>query len=332
MSVTVFKRIVEPSLERVAVIEVLHVERHEGRDFVVSHLIRRNIFTEFDRKLSRHLAAVRGQGFPAVSVSVRLREREDPQGWQAAAPVDHPSIPHALAAVARRAVGQSGRATLRLHYHGLEQAEREAQGLRRVIEAEDVDILEAALEGCRQFGELSFLEITGDFDLIMIKPPESSLGPIVMDLFNRRLTIPPVAGLTGEPVSVPLFDFRNVIAENTEARTYMASLRAMLMAQKERAVLDFRAAAEQRILDFEHALRGRSLESFRLDAVVSLVNRLKAGLGDSLSGLSEDAQITAFDWAAAIARGETGRPYGTPQDRERIAFRSRMQRRDADAA
>lgn len=299
----VFQSVVEPSLERVAVIEVLHTERHEGREFVISHLLRRNIFTDFDRRLSRHLAAVRGAGFPAVSVSARVRERADRHGWQPCAPADYPSVPHALAAIARRAVGEVGAATLRLHYHGLDQPDRDAQGLRRTIEAEDVDILEAALAGCQQVGEVAFLEITGDFDLIMVKPPEPSLQPIVMDLFNRRLTLPPVPGLTSEHTQIPLFDFERVMGENASARTYMATLRHMLIAQKERAVLEFRAAAEQRILDFEHALRGRSLDSFRLQAVMSLVTRLKAGLGDSLAGLSEDAQITAFEWAEAIENG-----------------------------
>lgn len=329
---TVFRQVVEPNLERVAVIEVLHEERHEGRDFVISHLLRRNIFTELDRKLSRHLAAVRGAGFPAVSVSVRVRDRASPQGWQPCAPADYSSVPHALAAIARRAVEQTGRATLRLHYHGLDQPEREAQGLRRTVEKDDIDILEAALAGCQQVGELAFLEITGDFDLVMVKPPEGTLQPIVMDLFNRRLTIPPVPGLTSQHVSVPLFDFEKVVAESLEARTYMATLRHLLIAQKERAVLEFRAAAEQRILDFEHALRGRNLESFRLQAVMQLVARLKAGLGDSLSGLSEDAQITAFDWAAAIAAGETGRPYGVEPEHETLPFYGRMRRKAADAA
>ncbi|GMG80959.1 hypothetical protein LNKW23_01710 [Paralimibaculum aggregatum] len=311
-----FKSVVEPCLERVAVIEVLHTERHEGREFVISHLLRRNIFTDFDRRLSRHLAAVRGAGFPSVSVSARVRERNDRHGWQPCAPADHASVPHALAAIARRAVGETGSANLRLHYHGLGEQEREGQGLRRAIETEDVDILEAALEGCQQVGDFAFMEVTGDFDLIMVKPPEPSLQPIVMDLFNRRLTMPPVPGLTNEHASMPLFDFQRVVSENAAARTYMAALRHMLVAQKERAVLEFRAAAEQRILDFEHALRGRNLESFRLDAVISLVTRLKAGLGDSLAGLSEDAQITAFDWAEAIENGgfraEPSRPEHEP--------------------
>lgn len=327
----VFESIVEPSIERVAVIEVLHVERHDGRDFVISHLLRRNIFTDFDKRLSRHLAAVRGGGFPTVTATVRVRDRRDKSAWQDCPKVDFPSIPHALAAIARRAIGKADSATLRLHFQALDEKDRKTTGLRRIIEREELDILDAALKSCEEFGEIAFLEITGDFDLMMIQPPDPALPAILMDLFKRRLTIPPVPGITADHVSVPLFDFQKVIAENNEARTYMAALRHSMMAQKERAVLDFRAAAEQRILDFERALRGRELQGFRLDAVVSLVARLKSGLGDSLIGLSEDAQITAFDWAAAIERGRYANPYYS-SEQETITEDEDLRRRRGDKA
>ena len=91
----------------------------------------------------------------------------------------------------------------------------------------------------------------------------------------------------------------------------MARARHALVATKEAAVLEFRAAAENRILNFDRALAGRPLDGHRLDAAVALVARLKAGLGGSLSGLSEDAQITALDWSAAIASGDGMAPTGT---------------------
>ncbi len=87
----------------------------------------------------------------------------------------------------------------------------------------------------------------------------------------------------------------------------MARARHALVASKEAAVLAFRAAAEDRILAFDRALAGRPLDGHRLEAAIALIERLKAGLGGSLSGLSEDAQITALDWSAAIAAGD-GRP------------------------
>jgi len=331
-STRVFETIVEPSIERVAVIEVLHVERHEGRDFVVSHVLRRNIFTEFDRRLSRHLAAVRGGGFPSVTASIRVRDRREKGAWQVCPPVNFSSIPAALATIARRAIGKADSATLRLHYQGLEDDERETTGVRRIIECEELDILDAALKSCEGFGEIAFLDITGDFDLVMIQPPDPKLPAIIMDLFKRRLTIPPVQGITSDPVSVPLFDFQKVVAENSDARTYMAALRHSMMAQKERAVLDFRSAAEDRILDFERAMRGRALEGFRLDAVISLVARLKSGLGDSLAGLSEDAQITAFDWATVIEQSRYQGGYHKPADQESITEDGEHRRRSSAAS
>ncbi len=84
----------------------------------------------------------------------------------------------------------------------------------------------------------------------------------------------------------------------------MARARHALVATKEAAVLEFRAAAENRILSFDRALDGRPLDGHRLDAAIALVERLKVGLGGSLIGLSEDAQITALDWSSAIASGD----------------------------
>lgn len=329
----VFRSVIEPTLERVAVIEVLHVEKHDGRDFVVSHRIRRNILTEFDRKLSRHLAATRGAGFPAVSVQVRIRDREVPDGWTTQEPGSHVSVPHALAAIATRALGtKNERATLRMHYHGLENDRRDTPGMKRVVEREDIETLNAALTTITQFGEIAFLDITGDFDLIMVRPPEGAeLQPVIMDLFNRRLTIPPVEGLTTDSVSVPLYDFARVMQQSSEARTYMAALRHHLISRKEQAVLDFRAAAEQRIMQFDRALNGRPIEGFRMEAVVSLVSRLKAGLGPSLIGLSEDARITAFEWATAVDGG--GEADGEPHPHhEALPFPSGRTPRSAGVA
>ena len=64
--------------------------------------------------------------------------------------------------------------------------------------------------------------------------------------------------------------------------------------------LDIREAAEGRIIDFNNALAGRELKGYRLDSARSLVSRLQAGLGDTLLGLSEAAQLTALDWAIEV--------------------------------
>ncbi|MEL6479330.1 MAG: hypothetical protein AAFR17_18535, partial [Pseudomonadota bacterium] len=70
------------------------------------------------------------------------------------------------------------------------------------------------------------------------------------------------------------------------------------------AIWDFRAAAEERIFGFDKALAGQPLSDYRLTAAETLVTRLRAGLGDNLLGLSEQAQITALGWARLIRRSK----------------------------
>lgn len=323
-----FKSVIEPSLERLPLLEVLHVERYEGRDFVVSHIIRRNIFTEFDAKLSRHLGALRGAGFPSISVSVRLRERNEAEGWRQARALSFPSVPHALASIGRRALGKGKAATMRLHYQGFHDTAERGQGLRRIIRPEDLEVLEAALSATRHLGESAFLDITGDFDLVMVKPANEDLAPVMFDLYNRRVTIPGTETGSRDSIDTALFDFDRFVAENPAARSYLANARHGLVAAKELSVHQFRAAAEDRIIAVDKTLSGRALEFHRLDAVVGLVARLKAGLGDDLRGLSEDARITAFDWAMAIER-ESDAPARRPATPVRPVLTARGSGRSA---
>jgi len=312
----VYQRVIEPSLAKVAIVEVRHVERHNGREYVISHLVRKNVLTAFDAKLSRHLAAVKGEGLPQVSVAVRVQLRDQSEGWRSCPGMEHPSVPHALVAIARRAIGQSSSATLRLYFHDLDSEEPRRSGQRREVERDEIEILEAALRAHRQMGDPVFVEFSGDLDLMMLSPPGDQVQPIVIDLVNRRLTVPAVKGLNTEPITGAMFDFDRFVADNHSVRTYLATARQQVSAAKERAVLEFRAAAEDRIIEFDQALNGRSIELHRLEAMISLISRLKAGLGEGLAGLSEAAQITAFEWAAEIdARDLTGtRHAGTPAE------------------
>ncbi len=131
-----------------------------------------------------------------------------------------------------------------------------------------------------------------------------------MHLKNGSISMPCTNGEVITPFECPIHGFAKHAADNVLAQGYMARARHALVATKEAAVLEFRAAAEDRILAFDRALAGRPLDGHRLDAAVALVERLKAGLGGSLSGLSEDAQITALDWSAAIASGDGMVPTG----------------------
>jgi hypothetical protein len=301
----VFKTFVEPSLERIPVLEVSHMERRQKREYIITQTINRNVFTDFDCKLSRHLAATRGAGFPAFTVTVHVNERGSSEPPQFLSPAHHASVPHALKGIADRSFAHCGRVDLMVHNNNPGAGDRVA-GLRREISADDIEMLDAALNICRHLGEAEFLDISGDFDIIIAGPP-GELQPIVMQLRTGSISMPCTNGTAITPFECPIHGFANHAADNVLAQGYMARARHALVATKEKAVLEFRAAAENRILAFDRALGGRPLDGHRLEAATALVERLKAGLGGSLNGLSEDAQITALDWSAAIAAGD-GRP------------------------
>ncbi len=113
----VFKTFVEPSLERIPVLEVSHVERLQGCDYIITQTTQRNVFTDFDRKLSRHLAATRGAGFPAFTIAVRVNECGSGGSPRFLKPVHHASVPHALKGIADRAFAHCGRVELMVQTH-----------------------------------------------------------------------------------------------------------------------------------------------------------------------------------------------------------------------
>jgi len=300
----VFSAVVKPSLDRVPAVEIRHTESHAGREVVLSHMVRRNVFTEFDMRLSRHLAALTGLGFPEVSVATRWRAHGTSEPWRNLEESDFPTVLHALDVIARRALEGRETAVLRLHHHDLSQGERSREGERRVISRDDVKGLERALEVCALFGEAPFLSVGGDFDLVVAEVPGAGLPALSIDLATGRILVPEsdgFAALTGA-----LYDTDHIFNSDSAGRVYMAAMRRGVLAAKQDAVLDFRAAAERRILEFDDALKGRALSGHRLETAASLVARLKAGLGDSLAGLSENAQLTAFDWQAEM-EGDAGR-------------------------
>lgn len=282
-------------------LEVTHGERHQGRDFVITQTIQRNVFTEFDRKLSRHLAATRGNGFPAFTVTVEVAERGGAAAPRPLARAHYASVPHALKGIAERAFGQAGRAALTIHYNDPAAGDRGA-GVARAVGADDIEALNAALGVCRFLGEAEFLTLSGDFDVVIAAPP-GELRPLVMHIANGSVSMPCSSGSTVTPFECPLHGFAGHVAGSVLAEGYMAQARHALVTAKEAAVVEFREAAERQILNFDRALAGRPLEGHRLESAVALVERLKAGLGPSLNGLSEDARITALDWSVSIEAG-----------------------------
>ncbi len=302
----VFKTFIEPSLERIPVLEVSHVERHHGLGYIITQTIQRNVFTEFDRKLSRHLSATRSSGFPAFTVLVVVNERGGGAPPRALAPAHHVSVPHALKGIAERAFAHAGRADLTVYHNDPSASDREA-GVLRSLKADDIEALNSALAVCRYLGAAEFMNISGDFDIVIAGPP-GDLKPIVMHLKNGSISMPCTNGEAIVPFECPIHGFAGHVAGNALAQGYLARARHALVATKEAAVMEFRAAAEFRIINYDRVLAkrpaGRALEGYHLDVTVALVERLKAGLGNDLSGLAEDAQVTALDWSMEIAASD----------------------------
>ena len=178
----------------------------------------------------------------------------------------------------------------------------------------DLAALDAALKICEAIGEAEFLELSGDFEMVLCRPP-SDQRPLSMYLRKGSLGLPVGREQDGGIAEHPLAGFREAMATDTRAQTYLAAARHAVAAAKEAAVSEFRAAAEDQIMAFDRALGGRPLDGFRMDSALSLIARLKAGLGGELRGLSEHARITALEWSAAadsagrteVARQEAAR-------------------------
>ncbi|MEM6904392.1 MAG: hypothetical protein AAF568_00725, partial [Pseudomonadota bacterium] len=204
-------------------------------------------------------------------------------------------IPHALLAIARSALQGGNSVKLRIA-----EWPWETGGVQeREVGPEDIHALEQALDAAKAFGPPEFSPVSGDFDLLVLDPPGGH-GKVSIDMFKGTVSVP----TEDDRIEIPMFGFVSHVNKNPELRSVLARIRHAQMETRQHAVLAFRTMAEQRIIRFNAALAGAPLEYHRLDAAMSLVARLKAGLGDDLRGLSEDAQITALDWSAAIDREE----------------------------
>lgn len=294
----VFKSFVEPSLERIPILEVSHSERLQGHDYVITHVVQRNVFTALDRKLSRHLAATRGRGFPAFTVDVQLNEKVASEAPPSLTTVHYASVPHALLGIAGRAFANFGKAALTLRSNEPSGGAKKHVAQRNVS-PDDFDVLDTALQISSYLGEPEFLTLSGDFDVVIAGPPGDQ-RPIIMYLRNGNIAMPCSNGTAVTSFECPIHGFAGHVAENMLAQSYMAQAQHALIAAKEAAVAEFRAEAEARIVRFDRALAGRPMEGARLEIASGLIKRLIAGLGPGLNGLSEDAQLAALDWSAAI--------------------------------
>ena len=298
VSSDIFTAVIQSDLAQIPLFETLHSERFNGSDYLISQVVVKNIFTDFDRLLSRHLAATRGEGFPHYTAFVRFREQGTLGKWKSFDPTHHASVPHALRQIADRAVSFGRDEGLMLRHVG-RTGGGEDEGTKVSLEREDVNTLKDALEACETIGEPEFMEISGDFDIVLCRPTAEQ-RPITMYLRKGSVSIPSDRSATGTPFECPIAGFRRGIRDDLGAQGYVAAARHALSAVKEAAVSEFRAAAEQQIMAFNGALNGRPLDGHRSDSAVALIARLKSGLGDELRGLGEAARITAMEWSLAV--------------------------------
>lgn len=308
-----YESVVEPSTERLALFGIAHEVVMDGRNFVVSHKVSKNVLTDFDAKLSRYLAAVTGTGLPGATVETRIKDIGNGRSWNPYPAKFVPSIPHALSAAAKLALGVESAVHVKI---GAWMNDGMGQGQEYLVSSDTIETLEKALDVCAQIGSVDFLEISGDFERVLARPRGTTMDMMVMDLQRGTISIPSVSEMGGSAWQGPLFGFEKAVNNAPAITSFLARARHAVAVAKEDAIHAFRESAETRIMGFNDALDGRQLSGYRLDSATSLVARLQAGLGDTLLGLSEAAQMTALDWASqvrqlpAIAkqRPDDGRP------------------------
>ena len=293
-----FDAIIDPSTERLGLFGMAHDITFDGRNFVVLHKVSKNVLTEFDRRLSCYLSAVHGVGLPGAAVETRIRDVTTGRSWSPY-PMRHiGSVPEALAMAAELALGPEEQMKVRMGGWTSEDATLEQE---RVISTDTVSAQQKALENCRLLGTTDFLEISGDYDRLLVRPLGSKLDVMVMDLSRGTLAIPSTDEQSGNAYQGPLYGFEAALRENAAVINYVSKARHDIASAKEEAILGFRELAEERIHEFDAAIGGRPMVGYRVTGASTLIARLQAGLGSSLLGLSEAAQVTALDWAESVS-------------------------------
>jgi hypothetical protein len=296
----VFEKLICPGLDCVPVLEVIHSEWRDGIKFRIVQTVSRNVFNAFDRKLSQHLAATKGEGFPTCQVSVQLVDLQTKSVPEVLPPTYHRSVAHALKGIAQRAFERVGPVELVLQRGDCNPGQMLPVYHRRTIDGPYISRFEQALGICDHLGESAFLDIAGEFDEVTVTPPGDEVDAVVLKLQNGTVQVPSPHGPTGAPFEWPISDFAENASRNISAQTYLASVRHAVVVEKETAILAFRDAAEKRIHEFDRALAGRPLDGHWIKGASALIARLRAGLGDRLTGIAEDARGKALDWCAEI--------------------------------
>jgi len=302
-----FEKMIEPSLDCIPVLEVIHSEWHDGVKLRITQIVNRNVFNEFDHKLSRHLAATTGSGFPSCKVTVQIVNLQTNCETQYLEPTYHDSAPHALKRIAELALARVGPVELVLQRGDCNPGQLLPVYHRRKIDSEFITQFERALGICDHLGATAFLDLSGEFDVVKITPP-GGLDPVVLNLREGTVKVPSLHGPTKAPFEWPISSFAEYASSNISAQSYLASVRHAIVIEKETAILAFRSAAEQRIHDFDSALAGRRLTGHWLTGASALIAGLRAGLGDTLAGISEGARGKALDWCTEIQKAGKANP------------------------
>ena len=292
-----FESVVEPSIERLGLYGFAHDVNFDGRHFVVSHKVSKNVLTEFDARLSRYLAAVTGMGLPAATVETRIRDVDTQRSWSPYPARHVAAVPNAMATAVQLALGSEERIRARM---GVWMSDDQNFDQERELTSETVSALEQAIAVCKQIGPIEFLDISGDLDRVITRPLGAKLDMLSIDIERGMVSVPTTSELGGFAWQGPFYGFEQTVRKQPQVKTYMARARHEISIAKEEAIYAFREAAEARIMQFDGALAGRELTGYRMESAKALVSRLQAGLGDTLLGLSEAAQLTALDWASEV--------------------------------
>ena len=185
-----YESVVEPSTERLALFGIAHDINFDGRHFVVTHKVSKNVFTEFDGKLSRYLAAVTGMGLPAATVETRIRDVSEQRSWTPYPARHVSSVPDALATAATLALGEQRVTEARV---GAWMSEEFGPDQEVTITTDSVEVLMRALKVCTQIGSVDFLELSGDFERVLARPLGSRMDMVVIDLVRGSISIPTVS-------------------------------------------------------------------------------------------------------------------------------------------
>ena len=226
------------------------------------------------------------------------------------------SVPEALALAAQLALGPEPQMRVRMGAWMSEDIPLEQE---RLITSDTVASLEKAPSVCAMMASPDFLEISGDYDRVLVRPSGSTMDVMMMDLTRGTVSVPTTSELSGTAFQGPLFGFETALRQNAAVANYMSKARHAVATAKEEAILKFREMAEDRIHEFDAAIGGRPLVGYRMTGASTLIARLQAGLGSSLLGLSEAAQVTALDWASKVGESDLASlESGDPSDGPRL--------------